>query len=150
MNPSHFFAHWREIRTGLCELLDQFDDADLHYIPFPESWPVGRIFLHIAEAEEGWLRYAVTRELNSWPDGFVLENYPMKAAIAGVLDEVHDRTEAWLDTLDASDLSRAMVAPWGAELRLSWIIWHIVEHEVHHRGELSLLLGLLGRQGLDV
>jgi uncharacterized damage-inducible protein DinB len=66
------------------------------------------------------------------------------------LSTVHDRTEAWLDTLDASNLNRVIAAPWGAELTLSWIIWHIVEHEVHHRGELSLLLGLLGRQGLDV
>jgi len=33
---------------------------------------------------------------------------------------------------------------------LGWIIWHVLEHEIHHRGELSLILGLLGREGLDV
>jgi uncharacterized damage-inducible protein DinB len=26
----------------------------------------------------------------------------------------------------------------------------VLEHEVHHRGELSLIHGLLGREGLDV
>jgi uncharacterized damage-inducible protein DinB len=35
-------------------------------------------------------------------------------------------------------------------LSLGWIIWHVLEHEIHHRGELSLILGLLGREGLDV
>jgi uncharacterized damage-inducible protein DinB len=29
------------------------------------------------------------------------------------------------------------------------MLWHVVEHEIHHRGELSLILGLLGREGLD-
>jgi len=24
-----------------------------------------------------------------------------------------------------------------------------MEHEIHHRGELSLILGLFGREGLD-
>jgi uncharacterized damage-inducible protein DinB len=30
------------------------------------------------------------------------------------------------------------------------VIWHVLEHEIHHRGELSLIHGLLGREGLDV
>jgi len=29
------------------------------------------------------------------------------------------------------------------------MLWHTIEHEIHHRGELSLTLGLLGRAGLD-
>jgi uncharacterized damage-inducible protein DinB len=39
---------------------------------------------------------------------------------------------------------------WGEPIPLRWIIWHVLEHEVHHRGELSLILGLLGKEGLDV
>jgi uncharacterized damage-inducible protein DinB len=29
------------------------------------------------------------------------------------------------------------------------MVWHVMEHEIHHRGELSLLLGMLGHEGLD-
>jgi uncharacterized damage-inducible protein DinB len=29
------------------------------------------------------------------------------------------------------------------------MLGHILEHEIHHRGELSLILGLLGREGLN-
>jgi uncharacterized damage-inducible protein DinB len=29
------------------------------------------------------------------------------------------------------------------------MIGHLIEHEIHHRGELSLILGLLGREGLN-
>ncbi len=31
-----------------------------------------------------------------------------------------------------------------------WIIWHVLEHEIHHGGELSLALGGYGLQGIDM
>lgn len=31
-----------------------------------------------------------------------------------------------------------------------YIIWHVVEHDVHHGGEISLTLGMHGRKGLDL
>lgn len=38
---------------------------------------------------------------------------------------------------------------WGPASHLIEMLGHIVEHEIHHRGELSLVLGMLGRPGLD-
>jgi uncharacterized damage-inducible protein DinB len=38
---------------------------------------------------------------------------------------------------------------WGEVARPIDTLWHLLEHELHHRGELSLMLGLLGRAGLD-
>ena len=29
------------------------------------------------------------------------------------------------------------------------MLWHVLEHEIHHRAELSLTLGLLGHEGLN-
>ncbi|WP_126582425.1 DinB family protein [Tengunoibacter tsumagoiensis] len=31
-----------------------------------------------------------------------------------------------------------------------WIIWHLIEHDLHHGGEVSLTLGLHGLQALDL
>jgi uncharacterized damage-inducible protein DinB len=31
-----------------------------------------------------------------------------------------------------------------------WIIWHLVEHDVHHGGEISFSLGMHGVTGLDL
>ena len=53
-------------------------------------------------------------------------------------------------TSSESDLDKVYHTPEGEPYTLSWIIWHVLEHEIHHRGELSLVLGLLGRDGLDV
>jgi len=31
-----------------------------------------------------------------------------------------------------------------------WIIWHVIEHDLHHGGEISLTLGAHGLLGLDL
>jgi uncharacterized damage-inducible protein DinB len=146
---AQFFSHWKQVRADLLSALDQFSDTELTYVPFEKSWPVGQIALHIAEAEDGWFRYAVTREREAFPE-YRFEDYPTKEAVKSTLAAVHARTEQYIESLNDSDLSRMVAVPWGESIPLLWIIWHVVEHEIHHRGELSLILGLLGRDGLDV
>lgn len=150
MNLSQIFSHWKQIRAGLLSTIENFNDADLTYVPFRTSWSVGQIMLHIADAEDGWFRYAVTRELAEWPEQYSLKNYPTKEDIRSALAAVHARTEQYLASLDDADAAEVIVVPWGESIPLLWIVWHVVEHEIHHRGELSLILGLLGREGLDV
>jgi uncharacterized damage-inducible protein DinB len=150
MDPREHFAHWKNIREGLIETIGKFEDAELDYAPFDGSRAAGDIMLHIADAEDGWFRHVVTRELAEWPSQYTLANYPERAAIRRALGEVHERTDRYLDSLSTSDLDHAIEAPWGEHIPLLWIIWHVLEHEVHHRGELSLILGLLGREGLEV
>jgi len=150
MIPAQIFSHWKQIRADLLATIDSFTDQELHYAPFEGSWPVGQIMIHIADAEDGWFRYVITKDLDMWPDHYTLENYPTRAAIKNMLREVHAQTEAYLDSLDVNDLFHEITSPQGEKFSLYWIIWHVLEHEIHHRGELSLALGLLGRDGLDV
>lgn len=150
MNLAQLFSHWKQVRADLLSTIDRFEDADLSFTPFESSWSAGKIMLHIADAEEGWFRHAVTRQLDRWPDRYTLENYPTREAIKSALEEVHARTVQFLGSLDEADAAREVVVPWGETYTLLWIVWHVLEHEVHHRGELSLILGMLGREGLDV
>jgi uncharacterized damage-inducible protein DinB len=36
------------------------------------------------------------------------------------------------------------------EVTRGWIIWHVIEHDLHHGGELSYSLGALGLTGLNL
>ena len=150
MKPERIFSHWRLVRKGLIHVIENFQEADLSYQPFPDSWPVGQIMVHIANAEEGWFRYVITNELPEWPSHLEFENYPTRDKILEVLDVVHAKTEQYLGTLIEQDLTTSILAPWDETFPLQWIIWHVIEHEIHHRGELSLILGILGKDGLDV
>jgi len=36
------------------------------------------------------------------------------------------------------------------ELSRGWVIWHLIEHDLHHGGEVSLTLGMHGLQAPDI
>jgi uncharacterized damage-inducible protein DinB len=148
MTLDEMFAHWDNyVRPGLLETIGKFDDSELDHVPYDGSWTVGQIIAHIGGAEDFWFRQVVTREVEDTPPDPVLTTV---AEAVSFLDGVHAHTRSFLAGQTMDDLQRQIEAPWGARFPLSFVIWHVIEHEVHHRGELSLILGTLGREGLDV
>jgi uncharacterized damage-inducible protein DinB len=144
-NARMMFAHWDEVRRGLFAALDKFNDEHLTFVPHEGLRPLGEIALHIASSERGWFRYVVQAEYDHWPSPYELQDYPTLAEVKRVLSEEHNRTNAFLETVGADELNRVVERP-GREgtLTLRWVIWHVLEHEIHHRGEIFLMLGLLG------
>ena len=149
MKLSELFAHWNQVHADTLAVLDKFTEDELSYVAYPGGMTVGRITLHIADAKDGWFHCIFTGERLDWPENYTLENYPSKAAIAALLTEVHSKIFDRLEELTEADLDTQVDSPWGT-FSLYFILWHILEHEIHHRGELSLILGLLGREGLEM
>jgi len=146
---SHFFSHWDQVHKGTLDVFEKFDQVELSFSPYDGSWSVGQIALHIANAEEGWFGTIARKVYTHWPSNHTLENYPLKEDIKSLLVETHARTMAYLDKLTLDDLKQVVDSEWG-RFSVRFIIWHVMEHEIHHRGELSLILGTFGREGLDV
>ena len=149
MKLSEMFAHWEQVRNGLLKTIDQFKEEELKYTPFEGAWPVGQIMLHIADCEDNWLHGVIRGEFEPWV-WYPLADHPTKADIVDMLNKARARAVTFLESLDESNLDEKFAIPDGAKFTMRWIIWHVLEHEIHHRGELSLILGLLGREGLDV
>ena len=150
MNARQVFSHWSVIRQGLVAALDKLANDQLDFVPRDGLWSLGTVARHIANAEEGWFRYAVTREHAEWPAAYGVTSYPSVDSIGVLLAEVHARTEAYLGTVDADRLDEVVDLPWEAELTLRQIIRHVMEHEISHRGEIYLMLGLMGLEAPDV
>lgn len=150
MNVRALFKHWDEVRANLFRALDMLTDDQLDFVPREGLWSLGEVARHIANAEEGWFRFAIAREHDEWPPAYAAADYPTVAAVKALLTEVHARTEAYLDTLSMDDLDQQIEAPWGQQFSLLWIIWHIIDHEIHHRGEIFLMLGLMGLEAPDI
>ncbi len=154
MQTTTLFDHWREVRQGLLAALDKLSDSQLAFIPCPGLWSLGQTACHIAGAEEGWFRYCVTHEIAGWEaSDFKLEDHPAIPAVKRLLTEVHARTEALVigspDEAEAV-IQRRVILPWGQEASIESVVWHVIEHEIHHRGEIFIELGLLGIEAPDV
>lgn len=113
------------------------------------STAIRQIILHIAQEEYGEIHYGITRRINEFPPPYAPSEYPTIPALTGLLASVHNETLSYLETLQDGDLEREVEAGWGGSYALFDMLWHVMEHEIHHRGELSLILGMLGREGLD-
>lgn len=149
MKLNEVFSLWDHVHDDLLGTLDKFSDAELAFRPFPSSWSVGQIALHIADCSNGWFCSALD-SATQWPPDISKEEHTTVAAIKATLDETHVMVKGYLEPLTTEDLTRPVHMPWGEEFTLGWVIWHVLEHEIHHRGELSLILGMLGREGVDV
>ncbi len=145
MKPSMIFYPWKNFRKDLLNLLEQMDEGDLDFKPFPGSWPVGKIFLHIAESEDYWIHYLARKELPENPH-YELKDYPSISAIRMKLRVTEERTQSFLEPLKEEDPEWRFKTPRGETITLFQILWHVMEHGLLHRGEISLILGMLGHK----
>ena len=148
MNSAVLFGYWKQVRQGLVEALDMLTNAQLDFVPRQGLWSLRETVCHIAGTEEGWLRYYTT---NRWhEDLFKAEDFPSVASLKALLDKVHAETEAQFGPDPDSLMEKTAQLPWGAQTTMGWAIWHVLEHEIHHRGEVYLMLGLQGMEAPDV
>jgi uncharacterized damage-inducible protein DinB len=149
VNLDQLFSHWDTIHRDTIAVIDKFTDSELTTISYEGGWSVAEIALHIANAEEGWFRAVVQKKYSGWPPSPSLIAFQSKQKITTLLKDTHIETKRYLHSLAIEDLEKVIQSDWG-DFTIKFIIWHVIEHEIHHRGELSLILGLLGREGLDV
>ena len=150
MNAFELFGHWTSVCKGLYQALDLLADEQLDFVPREGLWSLGHVARHIANAEEGWFRHIVTGELEEWPRDYTAADYPTVDAVKLLLQEVHSRTATYLKGVTAADMDQRIQQSWGPEVTLRWVIWHVLEHEIHHRGEIYLVIGLMGMEAPDV
>ena len=151
MNRYFYLKRWPPVREGLLVVVDAFQPEDLSFVPVEGGWSVGRTILHISSAANYWLHSGILSSENAYgPGESILENYPTIEAIKNFLAEEHQRTLDLLAEFNEDDWEKRFPYPDGYAYPPSWVFWHVLEHEIHHRGELSLILGILGRDGLDV
>ena len=148
-NVQNLLDRWANVRARLLETMDKFGDNELDFRPFPTSWSVRSLMLHIAHEENGEFNYGLTQTLPEFPPEYDPARYPDRPALIALLAQVHEPNRAYLATLSDSDLERGIHTPSGDNYRLAEMIEHLLEHEIHHRAELSLILGILGKQGLN-
>jgi uncharacterized damage-inducible protein DinB len=106
---------------------------------------IRKTMVHILSAELGWVMRCAGLErgapLN--PD-----DYPTPAALVPVMNRVEAQTREFLATLGDEDVGRIVeFSIFNSEKRampVGELLQHAANHGAHHRGQVSLLLRLLG------
>lgn len=62
------------------------------------------------------------------------------------LQRTNDLVIGLLSDLTDADLPREIILPDGSKSTVGWVVFHLCEHEIHHRAQLKMVLRL---QGID-
>lgn len=144
MNAAQYFDHWHKVWRDLMRGVSTLNDEHLAFRPAERyRRDVGDILRHMINLEEGWIHYVIRRQLEEWPDEGA-DRLTTVAEIRAAMQEVHKKTFDFLTQLPAEDFNRIVQVPEDGTPKLGWILWHVLEQQIHHRGELFLCLSLLG------
>jgi len=148
MNVRQFFSHWDEVRDGLEKMLISLETNDLDVRPSNDAMTIGDILRHIAGAEVHWIQKVI---MANWETNarFSREDYPSKKEILKLLKLTHLPTIKLLDSMSIDDLERVHTNQGGERFTVFWVLWHTLEHEIHHKGQIFRDLRILGHPARD-
>ena len=167
-----FFDGWANYQRLIVAAIRELTPEHLALRTAPHQWAVWQIAGHVAGARTYWFhdvlgegdpairdmfRVASTTvpdlplEDAGWEDD---EDHPRGSAeIVGAFDRtwamIDDCLRRWTPDDLAVEFHRRRITGTQTFTR-QWVIWHLMEHDLHHGGEISLILGTHGLPALDL
>jgi uncharacterized damage-inducible protein DinB len=137
------YSYWANRK--LFQVMSQLTPEELSQCQSGSHGSVRNTMVHVLSAEWGWLDRCGGRERGA-PLNPV--DFPTAASLVEAWKRVEGYVREFLSTLRDEDLARNVeFAIGGKEKRsmpLGELMQHAANHGVHHRGQVSLLLRLLG------
>jgi len=150
-----------DVRKVTLDGVDHLSKEQLYQTPIEGEYPVGSFLMHFAECDVSWLEMLSGIEqsddlkkrsyYNVWYDPSEEASPPPEPLeIKVYLDTIAETRKNFLDyvsTLSDEDLeSEVTIQGRSGERRIKkkWIIYHIIEHEAHHRGQMFMLIRKAG------
>jgi len=157
-----------EVRRGyqdhqrkLVKMIVSLDPAQLDLAAAPHLWSVRTLACHIIAARAWWMHSWMGEgspefgRMTDWDEDEALATRPAAEIVRG-LDESFLVIKSGMERWSQDELAQEFTRPTPNEAgdrparTRQWIIWHLVEHDLHHGGEISFSLGMHGVAGLDL
>jgi uncharacterized damage-inducible protein DinB len=132
-------GYWHEIRESIRECLRRTPDGLLPWKPKEKMLTFGQLYVHVSTSIDWWLTNFV-KDGGRWiPSG------QHRTDDRRLLDE--HLTSSFTRLIRYSqtpDLSQPFKNDRGEEITGNWLLLHLFEHDIHHRGQLKTYLRLNG------
>jgi uncharacterized damage-inducible protein DinB len=152
-----YYEGWHSYQTALVQAIAPLSAEQLELRPAPGLRSVGQAVAHIIGARARWFRYQfeeggevfealgrIDRRGRRTPGAQVLVR-GLETTWTGMHEAMARWTpQDWAMTWPGEDDSEPAV------VTRPWVLWHLIEHDLHHGGEVSITLGVHGLKGLDL
>ncbi|MFZ1321755.1 MAG: DinB family protein [Ignavibacteria bacterium] len=150
-----------DVRKVTFSGVNHLSKEQLFEAPVKGEYPIGSYLMHLAECEIFWLEVlsGITQpeELKKksyydvWYDAFKDASPPLSAPEISdyheVMSEARKNLLDYMATMKDSDLEKMVSFKTGSgekSFSKKWIIYHLIEHEAHHRGQIFMLMRMAG------
>ena len=152
------YENWRGYDAKLRACITPLTDEQLLLQPAAHMWPLGQIVQHIISVRAGWFSGTLQDDDEVMHEYMMLwgqRESPARSAAELVrgLDETWAFIEARLQRWTPADCAKTFPDEWEGQVyqvSRSWVIYHVMEHDLHHGGEVSLILGMNNLRTLDL
>ena len=152
------YENWRGYNGKLQNCIALLTDEQLLLQPAPRMWPLGQIVQHVISVRAGWFS-GTLQEPDEVLDEYMLwgqRESPERSALELVrgLDEtwafIESRLQRWTPADCARTFPDELEDGQTYDVSRSWVIYHVMEHDLHHGSEVSLILGMNGLTPIDI
>ena len=138
-----FLPYYEGIRERTRRVLECIPDERMEWRHAPGRFSFGDLVRHLAALERWMFAENVAGRPSRYP-GHGRELADGAEAVRRYFEEMHAESLEIFRALTDADLARRCTTPGGASLPVWKWLRAMVEHEVHHRGQLYLMLGMIG------
>lgn len=138
-----FLSYHTSVRRRTRALAECVTDEHLERRPAVGRFSPGDLLRHVAGAER-WMWAENARLRPSLYPGHGSDLAKGRESVLAYVDRLHEESLEIFAALTPDDLQRRCMTVGGAEMRVWKWLRLMVEHEIHHRGQLYELLGQVG------
>ena len=138
-----FHDYWDKVRGRTVRVVDRIPADRVEWTWQAGKFTLGDLVRHLGAIERYMYAENAVRRPSRYP-GHGRELAEGLPAVRAFFDRCHAESVEILSGLSDADLLERGVTPGGASLSVGKWLRLMVEHEIHHRGQLYMALGLLG------
>ncbi|HYF80763.1 MAG TPA: DinB family protein [Symbiobacteriaceae bacterium] len=140
------YRHWEtDLRPITLTALRRLTPEQLHWRPGDFNRSCWDLAVHLCDVEWHWIwRNALRKE--SWETTWDPGRFRNLDELLEYWATIHRATVEWLRDTPVSHLNQKLPMPYTdfPYATMNWIIYHVMEQEIHHRGQIFMLMRLQG------
>ena len=148
MKLAEIFSNYFTVRQELYQAIKDLTQEQLDWHSKNHPWSVADILRHIAAVEAWWIDGVVLNNCKE-PEAAEFDQATTLPQINTILEKYYQMFSDYLRDSDMDDWDEVFYHVKQVDEKVSkrWLVWHVVEHQARHRGQMHMLMTM---QGVEV